>query len=93
MRRVFSVCFCALFLLLALGGCGSSWQAQFPVGARLYERPGHIYFGKVVGYDARHEFANEAGARPAILIAQAAGGGEIWGACQTCTDSMDIEKP
>ena len=84
-------CFC-LPLLLVLGGCEPSWPARLPLGARLYEREGHRYFGKGVGFDAAHDFHNGTGPKPSILIEQPEGQEKVWGACATCADTFQIEK-
>ena len=84
---------CCLAVVLVLSGCGPSWPARFPMGTRLYERPDHRYLGKVVGFDAARDFHNGTGPKAAILIEQPAGEGRIWGACETCAASLEVEKP
>ena len=52
-------------MLLVVVGCEPSWRSQFKDGAKLYDKNDHRYFGKVVGYEASHDFANreKAGSR------------------------------
>ena len=42
--------------------------SRFPNGTKLYDRTDHKYFGKVVGYEERHDFHNGTAPAPAILI-------------------------
>lgn len=80
--------------LLVLGGCEPAWQARFPTGTKLYEKTGHRYFGKVVGFESQHDFHNGTPAQPAIQIEQDdAAHTTVWGACSTCAASFDIEAP
>jgi hypothetical protein len=84
----------SLLLLLLCSGCDSPWRSRFPIGTRLYEPEGHRYFGKVVGYDDQHDFANGTSAGPAILIEPEERGYEpVWGACATCSTLFEVEKP
>ncbi len=84
----------SLLLMLLLSGCDSSWRSRFPVGTKLYESEGHRLFGKVVGYENRHDFDNGTAPVPAILIEAAEGGHErVWGGCATCAASFELEKP
>ena len=85
---------CLVPLLLTLSGCEPSWRAQFPNGAKLYERTGHKYFGKVVGFEAHHDFHNGTAPDAAVLIAQAEEGqASQWGSCATCAATFQIELP
>ena len=81
-------------LLLALAGCTQPWRNRFPDGSRLYARDGHKYFGKVIAYDPSHDFGNGTAAAPAVLIELAeAGQAPLWGSCETCAMTLEIEKP
>ncbi len=82
-------------LLVVLCGCEPSWKSHFRQGAKLYEKSGHRYFGKVVGYEAAHDFHNGTSPQPAILIEPAEGGeaAQTWGACSTCDATFDIGAP
>lgn len=85
-----------LFLIVAvLCGCSPAWRSQFRTGSKLYEHNGHHYFGKVVGYDARHDFHNGTSPQAAILIEPAEGGesARVWGACSTCASTFTVEAP
>ena len=57
-----------LLLVLWFSGCDSPWRSRFPIGTELYDISNHRYFGKVVGYENRHDFKNGTEAGPAILI-------------------------
>ena len=84
----------SLLLMLFLSGCDSSWRTSFPNGTKLYESEGHRLFGKVVGYENRHDFNNGTVPGPAILIETAEGSHErVWGSCATCAASFESEKP
>ncbi len=85
---------CLVLFLLTLSGCEPSWRAQFPDGAKLYERADHKYFGKVIGYEATHDFHNGTPPAPAVLI-EPAEEGQVsqWGSCATCTATFKIEVP
>ena len=84
----------SLLLMLFLSGCDSSWRASFPIGTKLYESEGHRLFGKVVGYQDRHDFDNGTTPGPPIMIEAADGGHEhVWGSCATCAASFELEKP
>ena len=84
----------SLLLLLLVSGCESSWRSQYPIGTRLYDNQSRQFFGKVVGFEDRHNFQNGTEPCPAILIEQADGGHErVWGSCATCTTAFRSEKP
>ena len=84
----------SLLLLVLFSGCDSSWRSRFPIGTKLYETEGHRLFGKVVGYENSHDFANGTGPGPAILIESAGGGQErVWGSCATCAAEFETETP
>ena len=87
--------FCCLVpVLLTFSGCEPSWRAQLPNGAKLYERADHKYFGKVIGYEARHDFHNGTTPDAAVLIESAeAGQPPQWGSCATCAATFQIEAP
>ena len=91
MRPVFLCCFASL--LLTLGGCEPSWRRQFPDGTKLYERTAdHKYFGKVVGFEAQHDFHNGTSPDAAILIEPAEEGQvPLWGSCATCAATFQTE--
>ncbi len=92
MRPVLLCCFAAL--LLTLSGCEPSWRRQFPDGTKLYERTDHKYFGKVVGFEPRHDFHNGTAPDAAILIEPAEEGQTPqWGSCATCAATFQIEAP
>lgn len=82
-------------LLMVLCGCDPAWKTQFREGSKLYDKNGHNYFGKVVGYDAQHDFNNGTQPQAAILIEPAEGGADarVWGACATCAATFDVEVP
>ena len=84
-----------LLMLVALCGCEPSWSSQFRPGTKLYEREGHRYFGKVVGYEAQHDFHNGTPPQAAVLIETAEGDKEtqVWGACSTCASTFKVEAP
>ena len=76
--------------LLATVACGPTRPAQFRDGAKLYDRETHQYFGKVVGYQADHDFHNGFAPQPAILIDKGEGQGDpTWGACSTCAAVLE----
>ena len=81
-------------LSLALSGCEPSWRAQFPNGTKLYEQADHKYFGKVVGFEAAHDFHNGTPPGPAVLIEPAeAGQPQQWGSCPTCAATFELGAP
>ncbi len=84
---------CIVPILCLLGGCAPSWQSQFPTGTRLYEQSGERYFGRVIAFDARHDFHNGEAPYPAVLIEQADGGEKVWGACATCAATFQVNPP
>ena len=92
MRRLLPCCLVPL--VLTLSGCGPSWRTQFPDGTKLYERVDHRYFGKVIAYEAAHDFHNGTMPVPAILIEPAEDGQPPqWGGCATCAATFKIETP
>lgn len=92
MYRVF-LC-CLLPMLLTLSGCEPSWRRQFPDGTKLYERSERRYFGKVIGFEASHDFHNGTTPAAAILIEPAEEGqAPQWGSCATCAATFQVEGP
>ncbi len=85
---------CLVPLLLTLSGCEPSWRRQFPDGTKLYERTDHKYFGKVVEFEARHDFHNGTAPDAAVLI-EPAEEGQVpqWGSCATCAATFQTEAP
>ena len=80
-------------LPLVLGGCQPPWRSQFPNGAELSSRMDHQRFGKVVGYEASHDFHNGTAPEPAILIEQDSDHTSVWGSCATCAATFDVKTP
>ena len=82
-------------LMVTLCGCGPAWSSQFHPGTKLYERKDHHYFGKVVAYEAEHDFHNGTPPQAAVLIEPAEGGeaARVWGACSTCASTFTVEQP
>ena len=86
--------YCVVPLLLTLSGCEPSWRTQFPNGTKLYERSEHKLFGKVVGFEAAHDFHNGTPPGAAILIEPAEEGlPQQWGSCATCAATFQVEAP
>ena len=79
--------------LVLLVGCEPSGRAQFPVGSQLYNRTDHHLFGKVVGFEATHDFHNGTPPEQAILIEQESDHTTVWGACTTCSATFDVKTP
>ena len=78
--------------LLAVVGCGPTRPSQFKDGAKLYDRGTQQYFGRVVGYNASHDFHNGTSPQPAILIEFTDGQGkQTWGACSTCATIFEVK--
>ena len=69
---------------MAVVGCGPTRPAQFKDGAKLYDKQSHQYFGKVVGFNADHDFHNGMPPQPSILIEPADGNAATrsWGGVQ-----------
>ncbi len=82
-----------MLLLMVLVGCEPSYKSRFKQGAKLYEKNGHNYFGKVVGYEEAHDFHNGTPPQAAVLIEPAEGGeaARTWGSCSTCLATFDVE--
>ena len=79
-------------LLLAAVACGPTRPGLFRDGVKLYERETHQYFGKVVSYEAGHDFHNGFPPQPAILIERDEGKGDpTWGACSTCAAVFEVK--
>ena len=78
-------------LLLATVACGPTRPAQFRDGAKLYERETHRYFGKVVRFEASHDFHNGTPPQPAILIENDVSKVQSWGACSTCAVVLEAK--
>ena len=78
-------------LALMLGGCQPSWRSQFPRDSVLYDRSDHHLFGKVVGYEDKHDFHNGTGPQAAILIDQESDHTTVWGSCVTCAATFDVK--
>ena len=90
--RLFLCCLATVSLLLS--GCEPAWRTQFPNGTKLYERAGHKYFGKVVGFEAAHDFHNGTPPGAAVLIEPAeTGQPQQWGSCATCAATFELEAP
>ena len=85
---------CLVLLFLIVSGCEPSWRTQLPNGTKFYERTGHKYFGKVIGYETRHDFHNGTPPTPAVLIETAEPGQTPqWGSCATCAATFQVETP
>ena len=92
MRLLLLRCLVPAFLILS--GCDPAWRSQMPNGSKLYDRAGHKYFGKVIGFEARHDFHNGTPPCPAILIETAEPGQTPqWGSCATCDATFQVEAP
>lgn len=63
-----------------MAGCGLVRPARFKVGAKYYQRTTHRYYGQVVSYDSRHDFAGGL-LVPAVQIQLDGGGTTVWAAC------------
>lgn len=86
--------FRGVLLLLIVTGCDSPWRTRFPIGTRLYDQESHRFFGKVVGYEGRHDFQNGTEPTPAILIEQEdAAHTRVWGSCTTCAATFQVVPP
>ncbi len=81
-------------LFLIMSGCDPSWRNQMPNGTKFYQQADHKYFGKVIAYEARHDFHNGTPPGPAVLIETTVPGqAPQWGSCVTCAASFRIEAP
>ena len=85
---------CLAFVVLTLSGCEPAWRKQFPNGTKLYEHTDHRYFGKVIGFEASHDFHNGTPPDAAILIEPAEQGQpQQWGSCATCAATFEVAAP
>ena len=83
----------SVLLPLILGGCQPAWRSQFPDGTQLFDRTDHHRFGKVVRYEASHDFHNGTAPEAAILVEQDVDHTAVWGACATCAVAFDVKAP
>lgn len=93
MIRVVICRFLAVALPFVLGACQPEWRGQFPNGARLYDRTDQHLFGKVISYEALHDFHNGTATAPAILIEQEGDHTQVWGSCATCAATFEVKTP
>ncbi len=91
MHALFPRAACFILFAALTVGCGLVRPARFCVGAKYYDRATHRYYGKVVAYDSRHDFAGGLSV-PAIAIELDGGKKTVWAACNVIELEYEADK-
>lgn len=91
MQPAFFKFFYAGLLAVLVVGCGPG-AGRYPIGTKFYERSSQRYYGKVVAYESRHDFAGGLHV-PAVKIEFEGGKPSIWAACDVIDYEHEAKAP